>query len=65
MYTRRGDLESLLYNGLEWLKFKLPWTGQTLTKTIKSKNEMKETILAAGPEEKILNFVKVPHCKHK
>jgi hypothetical protein len=65
VYTRRGDLESLMYNGLEWLKLKLPWTGQALSKTIKSKNQMKETILAAGPEEKIHDFVKVPHCKYK
>lgn len=65
MHTRRGDLESLMYNGLEWLKLNLPWKGQTLLKTIKSKNEMKEVILASRPNEKIYDFVKVPQCKYK
>lgn len=63
MYTRRGDLESLMYNGLEWLRYNLPWKGQTLPKTIKSKSEMKNIILAAGPKDKIYDFDKVPQCK--
>lgn len=63
MYTRRGDLESLMYNGLEWLGFKLPWKGQTLARVIKSKSEFKNVILAAKPKEQIYDFVKVPTCK--
>ncbi|VVC32408.1 Protein kinase domain,Protein kinase-like domain,Protein kinase, ATP binding site,Serine/threonine- [Cinara cedri] len=62
MHTRRADLESLMYNGLEWLKLKLPWKGETLSKTITSKVEMKDEVLKAGPKEKIYNYDKVPHC---
>lgn len=64
MHTRRADLESLMYNGLEWLKLNLPWKGQTLPKTIKAKNDMKIAVLAAKPKEKIYNFNSVPQCKH-
>ncbi|XP_050434557.1 nucleosomal histone kinase 1-like isoform X2 [Adelges cooleyi] len=63
MHTRRADLESLMYNGLEWLKLSLPWKGQSLTKVTKSKSEMKEIILS-GKESK-LNFPKVPKCYYK
>ncbi|XP_060867600.1 nucleosomal histone kinase 1-like isoform X2 [Metopolophium dirhodum] len=62
MHTRRGDLESLMYNGLEWLKLKLPWKNLTLAKTIKSKNEMKDAILTAEPNKKIYDFNNVPNC---
>lgn len=65
MYTRRGDLESLMYNGLEWLKLSLPWKDKTLPKTIKSKTEMKEAILAADSKGKIDNFDNIPQCKYK
>lgn len=51
-----------MYNGLEWLRYNLPWKGQTLPKTIKSKSEMKNTILAAGPKDKIYDFDTVPRC---
>jgi len=64
VHTRRGDLESLMYNGLEWLKLKLPWKNLTLPKTIKSKNEMKDAILTAGPNKKIYDYNKVPNCKY-
>lgn len=63
MHTRRADLESLMYNGLEWLKLKLPWEGQTLPKTIICKSKMKDAILAAGPKEKVYDFDQVPLCK--
>lgn len=62
MHTRRGDLESLMYNGLEWLRLDLPWKDKTLPNTIKSKSEMKDVILAAKPREKVYNFVSVPQC---
>lgn len=64
VHTRRGDLESLMYNGLEWLKLKLPWKNLTLPKTIKSKGEMKDAILSAGPNKKIYDFNIVPNCKY-
>lgn len=64
MHTRRADLESLMYNGLEWLKLMLPWKGKTLPLTIKSKLEMKNEVLNTGPNEKIYNYDKVPLCKH-
>jgi len=64
VHTRRGDLESLMYNGLEWLKLKLPWKNLTLPKTIISKNEMKDAILTAEPKKKIYNFNNVPNCKY-
>lgn len=64
MHTRRGDLESLMYNGLEWLRLDLPWKGKTLPNTIKSKSQMKDVILAAKPKEKVYNFDSVPHCEY-
>lgn len=64
VYTRRADLESLMYNGLEWLKLKLPWKGQTLPKTIKAKIEMKDEILRIGANEKIYDYDRVPYCKY-
>lgn len=64
MHTRRADLESLMYNGLEWLKLDLPWKDKTLPKTIQCKNQMKDTILAAKPKDKIYNFNNVPQCKY-
>lgn len=64
MHTRRADLESLMYNGLEWLKLDLPWKGKTLQNTIKSKIEMKEKILEAGPKNKIYDFNNVPQCEY-
>jgi len=53
-----------MYNGLEWLKMKLPWKTFTLLKTIKSKNEMRDAILIAGSNEKIYDFNNVPNCKY-
>jgi len=53
-----------MYNGLEWLKLKLPWKNLTLAKTIKSKNEMKDEILTAEPNKKIYDFNNVPNCKY-
>lgn len=64
MHSRRADLESLMYNGLEWLKLDLPWKGKTLQNTIKSKLNMKDVILAAGPRDKILDFKNVPQCEY-
>lgn len=64
VHTRRGDLESLMYNGLEWLKLKLPWKNLTLPKTIKSKSEVKDAILTARPNSKIYDFNNVPNCKY-
>lgn len=64
VHTRRADLESLMYNGLEWLKLDLPWKGKTLPNTIKSKSEMRDKILSAGPKEKVYNFNSVPKSKY-
>lgn len=58
VHTRRGDLESLMYNGLEWLRLDLPWKGSTLKNTINSKSQMKDMILAA--KENHYNFKNVP-----
>jgi len=65
MHTRRADLESLMYNGLEWLKLNLPWKGKKLLNTIKFKNQMKDTILSAKPKEDIYDFKNVPQCYYK
>jgi len=64
VHTRRADLESLMYNGLEWLKLNLPWKGKTLLNTIKFKNQMKDTILSAKPKEDIYDFKNVPQCEY-
>lgn len=64
VHTRRADLESLMYNGLEWLKLDLPWKNLTLQNTIKSKLKMKDVILAAGPKDKMFDFNNVPQCKY-
>lgn len=61
MHTRRGDLESLMYNGFEWLRLDLPWKGQILKKVILSKTQMKDTILSEG---KLSYFPNVPKCEY-
>lgn len=61
MYTRRGDLESLMYNGLEWLRLDLPWEGLTLKDTINSKSQMKDMILASKQNQ--YDFNNVPQCE--
>lgn len=64
VHTRRADLESLMYNGLEWLQLELPWKGQKLSKTTKFKKEMKDKVLKMGPREKIYGYNNVPYCKY-
>lgn len=61
VYTRRGDLESLMYNGLEWLRLPLPWKEKLLKNVIQMKTSLKDAILS---NKELSEFKNVPKCKY-